>query len=245
MGSARTILLLAGSAEARALARALVAAGWQLRTLVSEPPRGPAPMPVPFDLVSFADPAALRPYLAGVAAVLDASHGFDGRMTSVGVHLAQEAGLPFLSLRRPAWPLAGHPLRLSAPDVASAMALIGPGERVFAATGWESLPALASFPGERLFLRQTSRHDRRPPHDFVTLSFGDPPFDVAREKALFRELRIDRLLARNLGGGPSLPKLTAAEELGLGTILIDRPPLPEGVESRAEVSEALDWVARL
>ncbi len=75
--------------------------------------------------------------------------------------------------------------------------------------------------------------------------FGMPPFTVESEIALFRSLEVDTLMARNLGGAPSRPKLDAAQELGLRVILIDRPALPDGVQVVTSVAAALDWVAAL
>jgi precorrin-6A/cobalt-precorrin-6A reductase len=181
--------------------------------------------------------------MQGADVVLDASHGFDGQMSKVGFAAARHLGVPFLSYARPGWPIDGHPTRRAAPDVTAAMALIGPGARVFSAAGWASLSECAGFPGERLFLRQTSAHERPAPFAFVEPVFGDPPFTVQSETALFKELRIDTLLARNLGGRASRPKVDAAEALGLQVILIARPALPDGAMVVDRVQDALNWVA--
>ncbi|OAN74599.1 hypothetical protein A8B82_17715 [Sulfitobacter sp. EhC04] len=238
------ILLLAGSAEARRIAVTLQARGVDVQALVSEPPRGPDPMPVPCRLTTFDDAATLAGQMVGYDAVIDASHGFDGQMSRVGHAAAGIAALPFVSLTRPGWGLeAANWHEVS--DVAAALPLIGPDMRVFSATGWASLPDYAGFPGARLLLRQTTRHDRVPPYDFVELVFGDPPFDAAQEAALFRDLDVDLLICRNLGGRPSRPKLDAAKALGLPVILIARPRLPEGAEVLGDIDAVLDWVAAL
>lgn len=238
------ILLLAGSAEARRIAVALQARGVEVKALVSEPPRGPDPMPVPCRLTGFDDVGRLAGEMAGFDAVIDASHGFDGQMSRAGHAAAGRAGLPFVGLTRPGWGLEAANWHEVA-DVAAAQPLIGPGMRVFSATGWASLPDYAGFPGARLLLRQTTHHDRVPPFDFVDLIFGDPPFDAAQETALFRDLGVDLLICRNLGGRPSRPKLDAAKALGLPVILIARPALPEGAEVLADVDAVLDWAAAL
>jgi precorrin-6A/cobalt-precorrin-6A reductase len=237
------LLVLAGSAEARQIARAAGDAGARVRAWVSEPPRGAEPMPVSTELVDFSDPAALSARMDGVEAVLDASHGFDGAMSRAGYEAARLRDLPFLSFQRPGWEL--EPGWRSAPDVAAAMPMIAPGARVFSATGWASLPDCAAFPGERLLLRQTARHDRVPPYPFVELVFGDAPFTMEAETALFRALRVDMLICRNLGGGPSRPKLDAARALDIPAILIDRPLLPDGARAVSTVAAAFDWLARL
>lgn len=238
-------MILAGSAEARRLGEAAQANGVRVRALVSEPPRGANPMPMPCTLMDFSDVDAIVAQMQGCDAVLDASHGFDGVMRHVGFEAAGRLGLPFLSLSRPAWTLPTDAPWQSAPNVAAAMAMIHCDARVFSATGWASLPEYTGFPGARLMLRQTHVHPRRPPFDFVDMIFGDPPFTVASETALFRELDVDTLICRNLGGHASRPKLDAALELGLQVILIDRPQMPAGVQVVHEIEAAMTWLAGL
>lgn len=239
------ILLFAGSAESRQIARALLPQAVRLRALVSEPPRGPDPMPVPCRLHPFDDPENLAKQMQGVDAVIDASHGFDGTMTEVGCAAARIAGVPFVTLSRPAWETAEHPAWRAARDLRTAMPMIPIGARVFAATGWTSLSACAQFPGERLLLRQTVPHDRPPPFDFVELIFGEAPFTVASEIELFKALHVDMLICRNLGGAPSRPKLEAAKALDLPVILIDRPARPDGAVAVQDVQAVLDWADAL
>ena len=236
-------MVLAGSAEAREIAQTCAQRGAQVRALVSEPPRGANPMPVPCALLDFADPAAVDTALAGCDAVVDASHGFDAALSMQGIAAARRAGLPVVSYVRPLWPVDATLNMTAARDVAAAMRLVKAKERVFSAAGWASLRDCATFPGETLFLRQTSPHDRAPPFPFVMLSFGTPPFDVASEVALFKSLGIHRLLCRNLGGRASWPKVAAALELGLAVTLIDRPAMPAGGATVSSTQAAIDWVA--
>lgn len=238
------VLLLAGSAEAREIARALVAKGHQVRALMSEPPRGNNPMPVPFEVLEVLGQTAIQSAISGVATVIDASHGFDGTMTEMGYAAAKERGVPFVSYQRAPWEVSNTPKWHCAADVSTAMHLIAPGARVFSATGWASLPSYETFPGDCLMLRQTTRHDRPPPFDFVELVFGDPPFTELSEQALFRKHAVDTLICRNLGGTPSRPKLDAALALNLQVILVERPALPDGLPVLHSVAAVLDWVAQ-
>lgn len=239
------ILLLAGSAEARQIAVALQEQGREVRALMSEPPRGLEPMPVAFDVCAEMTQAQIAQAAQGADAVMDASHGFDGHLTRVGHSAAIACGLPFLTLSRPKWDIAEDVLWQSAIDVAAAQPLIAPGDRVFAATGWDSLPEFVAFKGACLLLRQTTVHQRVVPFDFVELVFGAAPFTVAHEIGLFKERHVDVLIARNLGGLPSRPKLEAAKALRLRVILIDRPALPENVDIVDNVVDAMAWLARL
>lgn len=245
MAKPQKILLLAGSAEARQIAVALRERGHAVQAVMSEPPRGPNPMPVPFEICADITPEHLSRLMAQVDCVIDASHGFDGLLTQAGHAAACALERPFIIYARPGWTAPEGAQWTYVADVASAMPLIGPGERVFSATGWASLPDYAKFPGACLMLRQTSHHRRKPPFDFVELVFGTPPFQLADEIALFQEHRVDVLILRNLGGDPSRPKLDAAQELGLKVILIDRPPLPKDAQVTNQVTSVLDWVAAL
>ncbi len=227
------------------LATAAQRAGAAVRALVSEAPRGPDPMPVPCSLLRFDKTDAVMAEMRGCDAVIDASHGFDAAMTRVGFAAARAVGLPFLSYVRPAWDIPEGAAWQVAPDVAAAMPLIEAGARVFSATGWASLPECAAFPGARLMVRQTHVHPRRPPFEFVELVFGDPPFTVESETALFAQLQVDTLICRNLGGQASRPKLDAARQLEMKVILIDRPALPEKLEVVHDMDAALDWLAAL
>jgi len=240
-----TLMILAGSAEARALGVSASQMGFKLRALVSEPPRGTNPMPMPCTLMTFDDVDAVMAQMRGCDAVLDASHGFDGVMTRVGHEAAKRLGLPFLSYVRLGWTLPTHAPWNTAPDTAAAMPMIAPDARVFSATGWASLPDYAAFPGACLMLRQTHVHPRTPPFDFVDLIFGDPPFTVQSETALFGDLHADTLICRNLGGLASRPKLDAALASNMKVILIDRPVLPPDVTFVDDLDAALAWLTSL
>ncbi len=240
------ILLLAGSFEAQRVTAALSARDIGYEAWITEPPRGPAMMPQVPLLRRLADAQAMRAAIAagGFTAVLDASHAFDRSVTEQAVQAARALGLPYLRLSRPPWTLE-QPGWRSAADTHAAATMVGPGARVFAATGWDSLQAFADFPGAVLMLRQTRRHDRPAPFPFVELVFGDPPFDVEKETALFKAREVDLLICRNLGGEASRSKLDAATALGIEVILIDRPPAPAGIATVWRTEQALDWVGTL
>lgn len=241
------ILLLAGSFEARCVAEALIARAMSYDAWLSETPRGPAPLPRTPLLRRFEDTAAFQRAVAqgGYTAVLDAGHVFDHSVTQQAFTAATALGLPYLRLARPAWQITGQAKWQSAVNVEQANAMIPAGARVFCATGWDSLPDFSDFIGETLMLRQTRRHTRTPPYPFVELVFGDPPFTVDAEIDLFKALRIDVLVCRNIGGVASRTKLDAAEVLNLDVILIDRPVVAVDLPMVADTDAALDWLATL
>lgn len=241
------ILLLAGSFEARRVAEMLAARGVPYAAWLSEAPRGPAVMPQSPQIRRFADAAEMRSAVAQgrFDAILDASHVFDRTVTLQATKVARALGLPLLRLERPAWRTGGDTGLIAVPDVPAANKMVTKGDRVFCATGWESLPSFASFAGDVLMLRQTRRHMRPPPYPFVDLMFGDPPFSEAAERETFQTLGATVLICRNLGGQASRPKVDAAQALGLKVILVDRPPAPQGTPVVADVQSALDWTFAL
>lgn len=241
------LLLLAGSAEARALSTALRDLPVEVGSLVSEPSRPTQKDAQAAEFRRFSGVNDMVIYLRdrGIEAILDASHGFDGALTDQASHAARALKLPYLRLDRPPWDVAEHPRWRSVGDVAAAMPLIAPGARVFSATGWASLPDYRNFPGSVLLLRQTRHHARPAPFPFVEPVFGLPPFTKASETQLFEEMGVDVLICRNIGGVPSRAKLEAAKALGLDVILVDRPTPPAGLRSVATVDEALEWVRTL
>ena len=238
------LLLIAGSAEARRAGAHLMAQGHEVTAWFSEPPRAPEALPFDSILRDAGDPAGLERDMARFDAVLDLGHAFDAPLRHAVADVAAALEKPLARFDRPPWS-CDDPLLHAAPDVASAAARIPEGARVFAATGWASLPAFQPFPGARLMLRQTHRHDRPAPFDFVDLIYGAPPFDVAGEQKLFQDRAVDLLICRNLGGTASRPKVDAALELGLPVILIDRPALPDYGELFSDLDALTDWVARL
>ena len=70
---------------------------------------------------------------------------------------------------------------------------------------------------------------------------GRPPFPVEEEKALFALTGIEWVVTKNAGGASSMAKLVAARQLGLAVAMIERPPLPEGVDVAEDVETALHW----
>lgn len=247
MNEPLNLLLLAGTAEARLLGNALATLPLRAHAVITEPPRGKLPMQIGQELRRFRDADELVGYLreGGFGAIVDASHGFDGSVTRTGVEAARLLGLPHLRLARPIWDAGENPRWRAAPDVRTAMQMIPPGARVFSATGWDSLPAYAEFPGARLLLRQTRGRARPMPFDFVEPVFGLPPFTVHSERQLFEGMGVDIVICRNLGGDASRPKLDAAIQLGLDVILIDPPAAPEGMQTVHTVDAALRWARAL
>ncbi len=67
------------------------------------------------------------------------------------------------------------------------------------------------------------------------------PFGIEGERRLLEDARIEVLVTKNSGGSATAAKLTAARDLGLPVVMVDRPVVTAGpVVPDAE--QALAWL---
>ena len=178
-----------------------------------------------------------------VTHIVDATHPFAAQMSAHAVAAADRAGVPLIALTRPAWtPVAGDRWTHVA-DVASAVAaLAGPARRVMLALGRMHVAAFAAQPQHHYLLRFVDRPDAPPPLPHHELVVDRGPFDVAGDRQLMIDRRIDLVVAKNAGGAGAAAKITAARALGLPMVMIDRPALPPRSEVH-DVTAVFDWIA--
>ncbi|MGR3436641.1 MAG: cobalt-precorrin-6A reductase [Shimia sp.] len=238
-----TILLLAGTREARDVARGLAARGLPAIASLAGATRSPAPLPVRTRIGGFGGAKAFASFLAAerIGAIVDATHPFAARISARSHAVATELGLPYLQVLRPGWRATEGDRWTWIDTEADAERHIPLGATVFLATGRQTLPAFAGLAeGRRLLCRQIDPPEAPFPYangDFVV---GQPPFPVEDEVALFRRLGVDWLVVKD-AGGVSETKLIAARRLGLPVAMIARPPQPDGPRV-ATAEEALAWL---
>ncbi|WP_415920761.1 precorrin-6A/cobalt-precorrin-6A reductase [Tateyamaria sp. SN6-1] len=224
------VLILGGARETAMAVTGLVAAGHAVQVYAQrDVDRGGAPHCV-----------ALRDGLAWADGVLDTSHVFDADMRQVARALAPD--VPACRFGRAPWVPQDGDVWTAVPDIAGAVAALPAGARVFAATGRDSAEVLAHHDGP-VFLRQLNAHDDTPPAN-CTFVFGEGPFAVDDEIRLFQALNIDVVLARNIGGQGSFPKLAAARALGLPALLL-HPAAWEFGPPVTTMDAVLDWAGAL
>jgi precorrin-6A/cobalt-precorrin-6A reductase len=232
------VLILGGTAEARALAAALVDAGVRVVSSLAGRVRDPA-LPVgEVRIGGFGGVEGLAAWLRehGVAAVVDATHPFASTMTAHAVSATAAAGVPLVVLRRPGWPPdPDWTWADSLPAAAAALPTLG--KRVFLTTGRTSLAAFADLDLEFLVRCVDPPSGPMPRRVHVLLSRG--PFTVDGERLLMREHGVDVLVTKDSGGPLTSAKLAAAREEGVAVLVVRRPPLPAGVEAVDTVAAAL------
>lgn len=238
------VLILGGTTEANALARAL--AERSIPALFSYAGRvaAPRPQPLPTRIGGFGGVEGLAAFLAEnrITHLVDATHPFAERMSRNAVSAARRSGIRCLALTRPPWePMAGDRWQRVAGVEAAVNALAGPPQRVLLAIGRLHLAAFAAQPQHHYLLRLVDRPEAPPPlpHHRVTLDRG--PFTLDGDLALLREHGVERLVCKNSGGAGAVAKLTAARRLGLPVVMIERPAPPPRQEVHA-IEEVLAWL---
>lgn len=235
------ILLLGGTAEARDLAAALHPGTEVISSLAGRVPH-PALPDGAVRIGGFGGAAGLRTWLAEhhIDAVVDATHPFAATITAHAAAACAELGLACLVLARPAWDPGGA-LRVSSNRHAAATVAAHGFHRVFLTTGRSSVAAFTVTDAWFLIRVVTAPDDGvLPPRHRLMLSRG--PYRYADEHALLRDHDIDVLVTKNSGGEATGAKLDAAAALRIPVVMVDRPPLPAGVEMIGSVAEAVSWV---
>lgn len=242
---APNLLILAGTTEATALARAVAERGMTGTVSFAGRVERPLRQPLPQRVGGFGGTAGLSQYLRDnhVTHVIDATHPFAVQMSRNAVEACMTARVPLIALTRPEWQAQAGDRWQRVPDIAGAVAALDrPRAHIMLAVGRMHLADFAPNPQHRYLLRLVD-----PPKD--PLPFPDAqvivdrgPFDEASDRALMAQHGIELVVSKNSGGTGAYAKIAAARALGLSVVMIDRlaPPLRTEVH---EIDAVFDWIA--
>ena len=234
------VLLLGGTAEARALAELLHPKVDIISSLAGRVPNPALPVG-PVRIGGFGGVEGLRTWLteSGVTAVVDATHPFAATITAHAASACAELDMPYVVLNRPPWDPAGATVVATDTEAAAIIAAKGY-SRVFLTTGRSGVAAFSDSDAWFL-IRVVTAPDVAvlPPNHELVLSRG--PYRYEDESELLRSRGIEVLVTKNSGGALTRAKLDAARALGVDVIVIERPSLPAGVQVVDSVQEAVRW----
>ncbi|MEU8263415.1 cobalt-precorrin-6A reductase [Micromonospora sp. NPDC048999] len=244
----RRVLILGGTAEARALAALLadqpaIAVVSSLAGRVADPR-----LPVgEVRIGGFGGAAGLTRWLTEhhIDAVVDATHPYAARMRAAAVDAATTAGVAHLRLERPGWTAQPDDHWHRVPDVDAAVRMLPAlGRRVLLTTGRQSLAAFLPLSGLWILARVVDA-PAEPVPAHVQLLRSRGPYTLAGELELMRTHRIDVLVTKDSGGPLTEAKLAAARRLGLPVLMVDRPTPLASSTVVTTVEEAVRWLSGL
>jgi len=237
MNGPSRVLILGGTAEARALAQDLHDAGVPVVSSLAGRVARPRLPAGDVRVGGFGGPEALADWVDAndVAAVVDATHPFAERISAS----ATAVRVPLLRLERPGWTERDGDRWTWAGDLdAAARRIPDLGRRVFLTTGRQGLASFANVDAFFLVRCVDPPEPPLPPDHELVLDRG--PYALDGELALIDEHDLDLVVTKDSGGTHTVAKLDAARERGLPVIVVRRPPRSEA-ETVAEVGEAVAW----
>ena len=247
--SARSLLILGGTGEAGALARAALARFGErlaVTTALAGRTEHPGPLPGGVRIGGFGGADGLARYLEGhrIDRLVDATHPFATRISAAARLACERASVPRLMLLRPPWRRHALDRWIEVDSVAAAAGIVGRvGRRAFLTVGSSEVASFAGVGGVRFVVRLIDPPRTPLPLRFHQVVLGRGPFTLAAERHLLQRHGIDVLVCKASGGAATEAKIIAARELSLPVVIVRRPP-PEPGEAVDTVEAALEWLAR-
>ena len=244
----RRLLILGGTGEAAALARALVEVGdWEVITSLAGRTRAPAALPGAVRVGGFGGADGLAAYLRAerIDRVVDATHPFAATISANAAEACAETGVPLLRIERPAWTPVPGDRWIDVADAAEAAdwlaGALPAGAAVLLTLGRQEVAPFKRCPELRFVLRsiEAPSPEDLPPDCLLLSERG--PFTLDGERALIARHGIRAAVAKNAGGDATAAKLAAAREAAIPVVMIRRPA-PPASPAVPDVAGALDWL---
>jgi precorrin-6A/cobalt-precorrin-6A reductase len=242
-----TILILAGTAEARALAHELDRQGVSVVSSLAGRVSKPALPQGPVRVGGFGGVDGLTRYLEEqeIEAVVDATHPFAAQISAHAAAATRAYGCPLWRLERPSW--SDRPRAASWTWVADVDAVLEAApqcRRPFLTTGRQSLHRFLGWGDRDVLARVVDPPEMEwPPRWRLIVARG--PYTYESELAIMKEHRTDALITKDSGGTHTVGKLDAAAELGVPVVVVRRPAPPVDVPVLSDVPSAVRVLAQL
>ena len=222
------ILILIGTGDGLQLARELgLRAEFNVHIFVDKRSRFRSNLKVVGEISSLRNEEFFLRFLIenGIEALIDASHPFDKESTELCKRVSKLADIKLTHFLRPPWIPTIDDNWSSVRTLDEAAKTIPDGSNVFIATGRIGLEKFSKLTSSKFFIRRLGKVKMHCPLDNGKFIYGDPPFSLKDEISLFRSLKIDILVIKNVGGEGSFAKVEAARAMNISVIMIERPKM--------------------
>lgn len=239
-----SILLLAGTFEARKLARVLkqrfpdANLTASFAGVVSNLPD----LGVVTRTGGFGGVEGLVDYLKAEAIdlIIDATHPFAAQISRNATEVASQTGVPLIRLERPEWKPQSGDRWTCMSSLANAAEALPEKARTFLSIGRKEIRAF-THRTDIFALARMIEPPSSPLPSHWHLELSRPAQTVNEEVTLLKRHQITHIVCKNSGGTRSYAKIEAARLLGLPVIIIERPKLPAAISGKT-VEDVLDLV---
>lgn len=239
------ILILGGTTEASALARALAGRSDVAATLsFAGRTESPAAPPISFRVGGFGGVEGLRAYLKSekIDAVIDATHPFAAQMSRHAAAASSAEAIPLVIFTRPGWDRQAGDDWTDVESFEDAVAALGQEpRRVFLTQGRLHLGAFRAAPQHVYVVRSIDAPAEISALPRRRLILARGPFNLDDEIALMREEAIEILVSKNSGGDATYAKIEGARRLGVRVVMLKRPEVG-GVPALQTLEQTLAWI---
>jgi precorrin-6A/cobalt-precorrin-6A reductase len=222
------VLILGGTAEARALALRLADTRCEPVTSLAGTTRHPAGISGKVRSGGFGGAAGLADYVAeeGIRAIVDATHPFAIQISRHAKDAADRLGLPLIRLERPTWTPEREDRWTDVEDHETAAQALPAGAHVLLTIGRKELQPYLQRPDISGIARMIEAPAIEIAGNWRVL-LARPPFGLDQELSLFTREAISHLVTKNAGGEETRAKLMAARRIAIAVVMIRRPRKPE------------------
>ena len=239
------VLILGGTGEARRLAGELDGdAQIHVETSLAGATAKPAEIAGDVRRGGFGGAAGLEAYLTAqdIDLLVDATHPFADTISRSAVTASENCATDRLVICRPAWAEQAGDRWISVANVEEAAACVSEyASRVFLTVGRQEIDAFAECRDAWFLIRLIDLPATTPQLNAFELISDRGPFDLAAERRMLQEHRVDCIVSKNSGGTDTYPKIKAAREAGIPVIMIERPEMPKAPVVDT-VDAALEWI---
>ncbi|WP_417688202.1 cobalt-precorrin-6A reductase [Roseibium sp.] len=241
------VLLLAGTQEARQLAKRLpeVLPAAKITASFAGAVTELPDLGLPTRIGGFGGGSGLADYCRSqdIDLIVDATHPFAVQMSRNAASVAEMSGIQIVRLERPPWePQAGDRWQIVA-DLAEAATLLPARSRPFIAVGRKEIGRFYHRKDIDAVVRMIEPPEVPLPA-LWQLVLARPSREVGVEQEFLQSRAVTHVVAKNSGGHASYAKIEAARNLGLPVLLADRPELPK-VPSFGSIEALCDAVRAL